>query len=150
MVKARPHEQNDNTFRKYLEGIELAKNGKTESIEKFNGIRGIGLSYSSKHSYFWSISSAYPLIIIDSKIAGSLGYKTLDLLGKDINYNEIVKSFVEKAEVEFQDKNPIKVERALFSFHNFYFLNDNNGWKNKNKFKDFKEAERLANDLSIQ
>ena len=40
--------------------------------------------------------------------------------------------------------------RALFSFHNFYFLNDNNGWKNKNKFKDFKEAERLANYLSIQ
>ena len=45
-------ENNDITFKTYLEGIELAKQGKTESIEKFNSIRGIGSSYASKHSYF--------------------------------------------------------------------------------------------------
>ena len=136
-------ESNDNTFKKYLEGIDLAKKGKTESLEKFKKIRGIGNSFGTKHSYFWSINSIYPLIVIDSKIAGALGYKTIDLLEKNFDYQKILKSFVDKTELEFQEKNPIKVERALFAFHNFYFLNDNSNWaqgldieyarKNRNK-----------------
>jgi hypothetical protein len=40
-----------------------------------------------------------------------------------------------------------KVERSLFAFHNFYFLNDNSNWKNKDQFKDCKEAENIAKKL---
>jgi hypothetical protein len=145
--KISPREEigtNKDTYQTYLEGIELAKRGKTESIEKFNSIRGIGSSYASKHSYFWSINSENPLIIVDSKIAGALGYKTIELLEKKSKYNETVKYFVDKAEMEFKDRNPSKIERALFAFHNFYFLNDNSNWKNKTESRDFTEANRIA------
>jgi len=140
-------EMNKNTFQKYLDGIKLAKEGKTSSIKMFNSIRGIGPSYASKHSYFWSVNSYNPLIIIDSKIAGALGYNTIDLLLKDYSYTQIIKSFIHKAEAEFKEINPTKVERALFAFHNFYFLNDNSNWKNKNETENFEEAKRLANIL---
>jgi len=133
-----------NTYSTYLDGVDLAKQGKTKSIEIFNSIRGIGSSYASKHSYFWSINSDNPLIIVDSKIAGALGYKTIPLLEKKSPYNQTVKSFIKKAKSEFNDKTPSKVEKSLFAFHNFYFLNDNSDWKNKIEFHDFKEAKKLA------
>lgn len=143
-------EANDNNFKVYLDGIKLAKGGKTESIEKFSSIRGIGSSYASKHAYFWSIHSDNPLIIVDSKIAGTLGYKTIDSLFRDYTYKDIVNLFVAKAQLYFNEKNPSKVERALFAFHNLYFLNDNSGWKNKSESQDFDEALRIANILFEQ
>ena len=135
------------TNKTYLEGIEFAKQGKSVSIEIFNRIRGIGSSYASKHYYFWSINSCNPLIIVDSKIAGALSYRTIDDLEKEFKYNEIVKSFLKKSQIEFNEKDPSKVERSLFAFHNFYFLNDNSNWKNKDQFKDCKEAENIAKML---
>jgi len=140
-------ETNEITYKTYLEGIEFAKQGKSVSIEIFNRIRGIGSSYASKHSYFWSINSPNPLIIVDSKISGALGYRTIDDLEKDFKYNEIVKRFLKKSQIEFNEKDPSKVERSLFAFHNFYFLNDNSNWKNKDQFKDYKEAEKIAKIL---
>ena len=140
-------ETNEITYKTNLEGIEFAKQGKSVSIEIFNRIRGIGSSYASKHSYFWSLNSCNPLIIVDSKISGALGYRTIDDLEKDFKYNEIVKSFLKKSQIEFNEKDPSKVERSLFAFHNFYFLNDNSNWKNKDQFKDCKEAENIAKKL---
>ncbi|MFD0798472.1 hypothetical protein ACFQZJ_13450 [Maribacter chungangensis] len=137
-------EKDSNVYETYFEGIILAKKGNTESISKFNSIRGIGASYASKHSYFWSINSDNPLIIVDSKIAGALGHISIDSLEKKSKYRETVQLFIDKAEIEFNDKNPSKVERALFAFHNFYFLNDNSGWKNRIEFEDFNQAKSLA------
>ena len=137
-------EHHNEIFETYLKGVQLAKKGQTESIEIFNSIRGIGSSYASKHSYFWSINSENPLIIVDSKIAGALGYKTIQLLNKDYKYEEIVKSFVSKSHLEYDEKNASYVERALFAFHNFYFLNDNSDWKNKIEFNDYNEASNIA------
>lgn len=131
----------------YKRGIELAKKGDTQSIKTFNNIIGIGPSYASKHSYFWSINSSHPLIIVDSKIAGALGYKTIEKLNKDFNYSKVVELFIEKAKNEFNKKVPSLIEQALFSFHDFYFLNNNEGWKNKIQFKDYDEAKRIANKL---
>lgn len=135
----------ETTYKTYLKGIEYAKKGDPECIKIFNKIRGVGSSYASKHSYFWSLNSSNPLIIVDSKIAGSLGYKTIDDLERHYNYNDIVKSFLIKSQIEFNEKNPSKVERSLFAFHNFYFLNDNSNWKNKDQFKDYTVAEKIAN-----
>lgn len=140
-------EGNSETYENYLKGVALAKEGKTESIDKFISIKGIGSSYASKHSYFWSLNSDNPLIIVDSKIAGALGFSTISLLEKQSKYNQTVKSFIEKAQIEFKENDPSKVERALFAFHNFYFLNDNSGWKNEINFQDYNEAKKIADSL---
>ena len=140
-------ETNEVTYNTYLEGIELAKQGDSVCIEIFNGVRGIGSSYASKHAYFWSLNSPNPLIIVDSKIAGALGYRTINNLEREFSYNEIVKSFLKKSQIEFNENDPSKVERSLFAFHNFYFLNDNSNWKNKDQFKDCKAAENIAKML---
>ena len=139
--------EDDVVFSKYLQGVQLAKQGSTESIKKFCSIDRIGLSYASKHAYFWSLGSENPLIIVDSKIAGTLGYKTISSLESKLDYKLIVKAFKDKAIEVFNEDDPSKVERALFAFHNHYFLNDNSGWKNKIKSQDFCEAENLANVL---
>ena len=55
--------------------------------------------------------------------------------------------FKEKGFIEFNESNPSKIERALFAFHNFYFLNDNSNWKNRFEFADFNEAKKLAEKL---
>ncbi|MDE0472518.1 MAG: hypothetical protein OXH57_11315 [Ekhidna sp.] len=45
----------------YLEGVQLARKGEPKSIESFKSVPGIGPSYASKHSYFWSLHSETPL-----------------------------------------------------------------------------------------
>ena len=130
--KQSPREELSNkgdVFNIYLEGIKLAQHGDTKSIGIFKSIRGIGSSYASKHAYFWSINSDNPLIIVDSKIAGTLGFSTISRLEKKHSYGEIVSFFKQMALQEFKESNPSRVERALFAFHNNYFLNDNSGWK---------------------
>ena len=122
----------------------MAKKGIPESIEIFNSINGIGASYASKHSYFWSIHSESPLIVVDSKIVGTLGYNSIQSHKKQSSYSQTVKAFVDKSIEEFGESNPSSIEQALFSFHNFYFLNDNTGWKNQTEFNDYHEAQKLA------
>ena len=140
-------ETNEDTFSKYLKGVALAQAGKSDSIDQFCKVNGIGPSYASKHAYFWSINSENPLIIVDSKIAGALGYKTIDELEKRHNYKNIVESFKNKAVDEFEEANPSKIERALFAFHKYYFLNNNNDWKNNIEGHDYDEALKLAEIL---
>jgi muramoyltetrapeptide carboxypeptidase LdcA involved in peptidoglycan recycling len=140
-------EINGACFATYEKGVKLARAGDAKCKEIFKTIKGIGSSFASKHAYFWSLSSQYPLIIVDSKIAGVLGYQTVEELERKVNYLEIVVKFKEKASVEFGDNDSSKVERALFAFHNYYFLNDNSKWKNKIEFYDYPEAERLAKVL---
>jgi len=140
-------DQKDSVFNKYLQGVMLAKKGDIRSIKKFCEIDGIGLSYASKHAYFWSLDSEKPLIIVDSKIAGSLGHFTIQSLERVHKYEDIVFEFRNKSLKEFNEDNPNKTERALFAFHNHYFLNDNSGWKNRLESKDFTEASPLANKL---
>jgi hypothetical protein len=140
-------EKNEAVYNIYVRGLKLAQEGKTESLEIFKTIRGIGSSYASKHSYFWSLNSNSPLIIVDSKIAGALGFTTIDKLENMSPYNETIKSFIDKSIEVFNSKNPSKVEKALFSFHNFYFLNDNSGWKNQEESEDFEVAKELSKIL---
>lgn len=134
----------------YKTGIDLAKSGSVESIKFFQKVEGIGPSYASKHAYFWSLNSEFPLIIIDSKIAGALGYNTIPHLFRNTSYSEIISEFTKKSEEVFSEKDPSKIERALFSFHNNYFLNNNEGWKKSIQIlKDKGEAERIAKALKI-
>ena len=134
-------------FSDYMDGVKLAQKGNANSIEVFKGIDGIGSSYASKHAHFWSLINKKPLVIIDSKIAGSLGYKTISDLETVIKYDQVIELFSNKAEQEFDDRDPTKIERALFAFHNHYFLNDNSGWKNRSEKKNFGEAQKLSEIL---
>jgi hypothetical protein len=139
--------EEDDVFSDYMHGVGLAKEGNTDSIEVFKCIDGIGSSYASKHAHFWSLTNKKNLLIIDSKIAGSLGYKTISDLESAIKYDQVIELFNTKAEQEFDDGDPIKIERALFSFHNHYFKNDNSGWKNRSENKNFDEAQKLSKIL---
>ncbi len=140
-------ENDDSVFSIYMNAIQLAKQGKEESINEFCKIAGIGRSFGSKHAYFWSLDSKNPLIIIDSKIAGALGYSTIESLDKAHKYGEIVSKFRTLALEKFNEDDPSKIERALFAFHNYYFLNDNSGWKNEVSGHNFPEANALSAKL---
>lgn len=140
-------ELNTDSLLKYSKGIDYAKKGEAGSKKIFEEIRGIGSSYASKHAYFWSLHSDNPLIIIDSKIAGSLGYKTINQLNSKIDYHNLVTNFKNKSIEEFSEKNPVLIERALFAFHNHYFKNDNSGWRKNESVKDYEEAKLLAKEL---
>ena len=140
-------EVNESALKKYIDGVKLARNGNPDSIKYFCEINGIGPSYASKHAYFWSLNSNNPLIIVDSKIAGSLGYKNINSLQKNFSYKKIITSFKNKALEEYNFSNPSNIERALFAFHNHYFLNDNSGWKNNIEGQDYAEALKLAKIL---
>ncbi len=134
----------------YKKGISLAKSGSLDSIAVFEKIYGIGPSYASKHAYFWSLNSESPLIIVDSKIAGALGFSTIPHLFNNYPYSTIISAFSKKSEEVFLEKDPSRIERALFSFHNNYFLNNNEGWKKSFQiFNDKVEAERIAKVLRI-
>ncbi len=141
-------ESNENTMWVYKEGIKLAKESNPICKIIFSSIKGIGSSYASKHAYFWSMTSKNPLIIIDSKIAGTLGYSTIELLEKDFHYNETIKEFQKKAKEEIGINDSTEIEKSLFAFHNHYFLNDNSNLrKNPKPEKDYDIAKFLADKL---
>lgn len=140
----------DEVYCRYLEGVYEAQNGNPDCIKIFNSIRGIGASYASKQAYFWSQHSNYPLIIIDSKIAGALGYKTIDKLNQVLTYKNAIKAFIKKAKKELNTVDPSQMEKSLFAFHDFYFLNDNSNWKRKEistSNKDYNAAVKLSKVL---
>jgi hypothetical protein len=119
----------------YKEGLRLAKDKNVESIEVFQSILGIGPSYSGKHAAFWSDLN---LIIVDSKIAGALGFKTVSALLKQFQYETILEAFDVTAKKNRLNK-PVDIERALFAFHNNYFSNDSSKLKLPPLLKSNKE-----------
>jgi hypothetical protein len=137
----------------YCDAIELAKNGKISSKFLFQSIPGIGSSFATKHAAFWSQNSKKPLIVLDSKIAGTLGYKTLIDLEKEIDYYSVLDQFSKEAKkkINSNEKTAQNLEKALFSFHSHYFLNENNGWHKKDfkNDKDFKVAIKIAENLEF-
>lgn len=143
-------ETNESVYELYMEGARLAQQGNAKSIDTFKSIKGIGPSYASKHSYFWSLNSNSPLIIVDSKIAGALGYRTIEQLEKVSTYAETVESFIAKSKEVFNLNNPSQIERALFAFHNNYFLNDNKGWKRDESSEDYEIAKELSKKLFLK
>lgn len=124
-------ESKSDLFNRYCGAIELAQKGKASSKFLFQSLPGIGPSFASKHSAFWSANSKTPLIVVDSKIAGCLGYKTLDSLEKDFSYEQILIFFRDTVKTIDTLKNSQDLEKALFTFHRVYFKNDNNGWDEK-------------------
>jgi len=126
-------------YEMYLKGAIKARKGKAKSQAIFNNVRGIGLAYSSKHSHFWSLKSKKHLIIIDSKVAGALGFATIERVVSEITYNRLNKFFRQKAVEVLNTEDATLIEQALFAFHNRYFKNDNTGWKNSNRNSESKD-----------
>lgn len=134
-------------FEQYMLGVQLAVDGNIKCIDEFCKLDGIGKSFATKHAYFWSHDSAFPLMIVDSKISGALGFTTTQQLEKAYSNEQLVTAFRKKAMKEFGESTPSMVERALFAFHNNYFLNDNSNWKNKTSHYDSHVATGLAKTL---
>ena len=147
-------EKNEMLYEIYCDAIELAKKGKISSKFLFQSIPGIGSSFATKHASFWSSNSMKPLIVLDSKIAGTLGFKTLNDLEKEIDYYSVLNEFssLAKSKINSEKKTAQNLEKALFTFHNHYFLNDNKGWLNNvnSKDKDYSVAKDLAKTLEFQ
>jgi hypothetical protein len=147
-------EKNEMLYEIYCDAIELAKDGKISSKFLFQSIPGIGSSFATKHAAFWSSNSINPLIVLDSKIAGTLGFKTLNDLEKEIDYYSVLNEFSNLAKIKINSakKTSQNLEKALFTFHNHYFLNDNKGWLSKvnSNDKDYSVAKVLAKTLDFQ
>lgn len=138
-------------FNRYCDAIDLAKNGKASSKFLFQSIPGIGPSFATKHSAFWSTFSPRPLIVVDSKIAGCFGFKKLDEFENRISYEEALDKFSDFAKKKNSGMTVQDIEKALFTFHKHYFKNDNDGWAAnvKSTGPDCKIAQELSKELSI-
>jgi hypothetical protein len=114
-------------FSYYLNGIELSRASNPEAIGSFKKVYGIGNSFASKNAYFWSVGAENRMVIVDSKISGALGFRTTEALLRYCPYGQIINEFTRKSLSEFNLADGSLVEKALFAFHNNYFLNDNSG-----------------------
>lgn len=131
----------------YKQGIILSKKINEKAFSIFRNIYGINESFGGKHAMFWS---DFNLIILDNKIAGSLGYKTPKQLLSVLTYQEILNKF---RDIQNQNNfaNPTMVERAFFAFHNNYFKNNNSEFKNNiSDFTDIEEAIKIGSKLDIE
>jgi hypothetical protein len=134
----------------YNMGISLAVKADPSALDAFKKVPGIGPSFGSKHAFFWSLQAPNRLIIIDSKICGALGYSNIAELLLQFSYSRIIDDFTNKSKEVFGVNDGSKVERALFAFHNNYFLNSNNGFRRDPLFRvDENEFERLKVILKI-
>lgn len=146
-VSARQRIMMQDNLQLYKNAITAAKNADPKSFELFSKVYGINKSFSGKHAMFWS---GYKLVIVDNKIAGTLGFKNPDKLFKFISYDAILTIF-NAIKVEHSFENITQVENSLFAFHSNYFLNDNSGFKKKiNLREDFHFAKKIAEKLMIK
>jgi hypothetical protein len=84
------------------------------------------MSFGSKHISFWSRRNGDDncLVIIDNKISGVSGIK----IASKANFKLIVEN-VKKIADEL-NLMPYQIEKALFTFHKFYFDNSNSKFNN--------------------
>ena len=112
-----------NWIEQYRKLINLSINQNIESykfvIEK--NIPCLNMSFGSKHISFWSRKDVDDncLIVIDNKISGVSGVK----IASEADYKLIIEN-VFKIANELNLK-PYQIEKALFTFHKFYFDNNN-------------------------
>jgi hypothetical protein len=129
----------------YKKSINLAKTNSEKAFSEFCKIESIGPSFSGKHAMFWS---KYNLIILDNKIAGCFGYTSPNQLLKNHTYKELLES-IKLIMINNKLSSPTDIERALFCFHNNFFLNDNKGWKTHTDKTDYNEALRISKFLKL-
>ena len=112
-----------NWIEQYRKLINLSINQNIEGykfvIEK--NIPCLNMSFGSKHISFWSRKDVDDncLIVIDNKISGVSGVKK----ASEADYKVIIEN-VFKIANELNLK-PYQIEKALFTFHKFYFDNNN-------------------------
>ena len=90
-------------------------------------IPNLNMSFGSKHISFWSRKNGNEkcLIVIDNKIAGVSGVKK----AKSADFKNIIQevhNLEDKLNLE-----PQQIEKALFSFHSYYFDNENSKFNDK-------------------
>ena len=132
---------------KYIKLIKKAilKNSSTY-FDVLNGdIPYLNMSFGSKHISFWSRKNGNNncLIVIDNKIAGITGVKK----AKNADYNIIIQE-VHDLEVTLQ-LEPQQIEKGLFSFHSYYFDNENTKFNGDNKNIDYSIAYNIKERLGI-
>jgi hypothetical protein len=112
-----------NWIKEYKRLINLSINQNIESykfvIEK--NIPCLNMSFGSKHISFWSRKEEDDncLVVIDNKISGVSGVKT----ASEADFKLIIENIF-KISNEFNLK-PYQIEKALFTFHKYYFDNNN-------------------------
>lgn len=115
-------------IKNYRELIIKSIERKVESYEYVleGKIPYLKMSFGSKHISFWSrkVEDDNCLVVIDNKISGVSGFKTASVA----DYKLIIEN-IYKISNELNFK-PYQIEKALFSFHKFYFDNNNSNFKN--------------------
>lgn len=136
----------DPNLQHYKDGIELAKGNDYRAVNEFLKVYGIGHSFMGKHAQFWS---NFSMVILDQKIAGTLGYKTPQLLISLNTYNEFM-NHINIIRDNNELNNSVEVERALFAFHSNYFDNSNTRFRNGiTDYTDQEYANCIAQILDI-
>lgn len=130
-----------------LINLSIEKNIKAYEFVLKKNIPCLNMSFGSKHISFWSrkkVDDNKCLIVIDNKISGVSGVK----IASKADYNLIIKN-VHKIASEINMK-PYQIEKALFTFHKFYFDNNNSKFKDvNNNSRDYHLAINLKECLKI-
>ncbi len=137
-----------NWIEKYRKLINLSINQNIEGykfvIEK--NIPCLNMSFGSKHISFWSRKEEdyNCLVVIDNKISGVSGVKK----ASEADYKVIIEN-VFKIAKELNLK-PYQIEKALFTFHKFYFDNNNSKFNDVDRNSiDYDIANNLKEFLEI-
>ena len=127
----------------YLAGAKLAKLQKPEealeasealeAIKEFEKIKGIGISFASKHLRFWS--NKYP--VLDARISLIFGGRSNP---NRKSYEKILPLLEDLR--NFWRCSPIKAENIVYTFSAYYFLNDRLEFNNAPKPKCCKILEK--------
>lgn len=115
-------------IKNYRELIIKSIERKVESYEYVLGgnIPYLKMSFGSKHISFWSRKEEdyNCLVVIDNKISGVSGVK----IASEANFKLIIENIYKIAnELNLM---PYQIEKALFTFHKFYFDNSNSKFNN--------------------
>jgi hypothetical protein len=134
-------------LKQYIKALELSKQKSSLAFSEFQKIEGIGPSFAGKHAMFCSKGM---LIILDNKIAGTLGFKSPKELLSNFSYEDVLIEFENIRQSTNKFLNNTEIERALFAFHSNFFDNANSKLNSNPKITvDFKIALELARILKI-
>jgi hypothetical protein len=138
----------ENWIREYRKLINLSviQNIDSYKFVKEKNIPCLNMSFGSKHISFWSRKENDDncLVVIDNKISGVSGFK----IASQANFKLIIESIYEITN-ELNLK-PYQIEKALFTFHKFYFDNNNSKFNHLERNSiDYDVAHDLKNKLKI-
>jgi hypothetical protein len=126
-----------NWFANYIMAADLLRQKERvlDGIELMFSIPGLGVSFGSKHIAFWTYDNPVTAVY-DSKISQILLRSENPKIKDVIPFFSAIKKLADDQSEYCGNLMPKEIEKALFAFHEYYWLN-NGKWLGKTSGNDF-------------